>query len=374
VVGTESLTNGNLLLGRSPWNHGKRSHVAHYQAPLRSSVELHKVAIMHKPFVSDDLTSADPGEPLAVGVDIGGTAIKAAIVGVGGNLLQRFHESSPRTIPALRDFVHSVLKCAKGPVRGIGIGCKGIIDATSSRVKSCPGNLCFLEGRLLSDVVAPGDLPVCAENDARTALIAEVLWGEARGRRIVVMVTLGTGVGGAALINGAILQGAGGAAGHLGHVTLDPRGGLCICGSHGCLETQFSSRAIESDYWAHMHRAAPVKLSVDSDGQRPDTEAIFRAAANGDVSASCVIDRALEYLAASIVNFMHIFDPEIFILGGNIAAAGPQLIAPIREKIAQQTRILLGREVPIVFQKTIGYGGVAGAAGLVFLQQRLLAM
>ena len=74
------------------------------------------------------------------------------------------------------------------------------------------------------------------------------------------------------------------------------------------------------------------------------------------------------------MNFLHIFDPEIFILGGNIAAAGPQLIAPIRDKIAQRTKILLGREVPIVFQKTIGFGGVAGAAGLVFLKQGLLAI
>jgi glucokinase len=324
--------------------------------------------------VSDKLTSADSGEPLAIGVDIGGTAIKAAIVGLRGDLLESFHELSPRTVSALHDFVHSVLKRAKVPLRGIGIGCKGIIDAASSRVKSCPGDLCFLEGQLLSEVIAAGDLPVCAENDARTALVAEVLWGAARGRRNVVMLTLGTGVGGAALVDGAIFHGAGGAAGHLGHVTLDPRGGLCICGSYGCLETHFSSRAIESDYWAHMHRAAPAKLSVSSDGRRPDAEAIFRAAANGDESACCVIDRALEYLAAAIVNFLHIFDPEIFILGGNIAAAGPQLIAPIRDKIAQRTKILLGREVPIVFQKTIGFGGVAGAAGLVFLKQGLLAI
>ena len=324
--------------------------------------------------MNEKLSSTESGDTLAIGVDIGGTAIKAAIVGLRGNLLESFHEPSPRTVSALRAFVHSVLKRAPSPVRGIGIGCKGIIEAGSSRVKSSPGDLQFLEGQLLSEVIAAGELPVHAENDARTALIAEVLWGAARGRRHVVMLTLGTGVGGAVLVDGAILRGAGGAAGHLGHVTLDPRGGLCICGSYGCLETHFSSRAIESDYWAHMHRAAPVKLSAGSTGQRPDTEAIFRAAADGDLSALCVIDRALEYLAAALVNSLHTFDPEIVILGGNIAAAGPQLIAPIQDKIARQTKILLGREVPIVFQKTVGYGGVAGAAGLIFLEQGLLAI
>ena len=101
------------------------------------------------------------------------------------------------------------------------MGCKGIIDATSTCVKSSPGDLCFLEGQLLSEVIGAGDLPVCAENDARVALIGEVLWGAARGRRNVVMLTLGTGVGGAVLVDGVILHGAHGAAGHLGHTTID---------------------------------------------------------------------------------------------------------------------------------------------------------
>jgi len=123
---------------------------------------------------------------------------------------------------------------------------------------------------------------------------------------------------------------------------------------------------------AHLHRAAPANLSADGTGQPPSTEAIFRAAADGDESARCVLDRAFDYLAAAIVGFLHTFDPELLILGGNIAAAGPQLLDPIREDVARRTRILLGREIPIVFQKTVGYGGVAGAAGLVFLQQGVL--
>jgi glucokinase len=324
--------------------------------------------------VSDNPANTDAIQSLAIGVDIGGTGIKAAIVGLSGELLDSVQAPSPRSIPALRHFVHSIVKRAKAPVRGIGIGCKGIIDANSTRVKSSPGDLYFLEGQLLSEVIGAGDLPVCAENDARVALIGEVLWGAARGRRNVVMLTLGTGVGGAVLVDGAILHGANGAAGHLGHTTIDPQGGLCICGNYGCLETHFSSRAIESDYWAHIHRAAPAKLSMSSTGEVPNPEAIFRAAAEGDECARYVVDRALEYLGAAIVSFLHTFDPELFILGGNIVAAGPRLIAPIQDKIAHRTRILLGREVPIVFQEIVGYGGVAGAAGLVFLKQNLLAI
>jgi glucokinase len=314
------------------------------------------------------------GEALVLGVDVGGTAIKAGIVGTGGELVSSFHGPSPRTTGELHDFVHSILGSSKHSLRGIGVGCKGIINPESTLVECLPGDLHFLEGQYLSEVIAqPQDLPVCADNDARTALIAEVLWGAARGARNVVMLTLGTGVGGAVLLNGTILRGTAGVAGHLGHVTVDARGELCICGNYGCLETVFSSRAIESAYWAHLHRAVPTTLCADA-GRLPDTEAIFRAAAAGDECARYVVNRAQEYLTAALVGFLHTFDPEILILGGNIAAAGPSLLDPIKDNIARRTKTMLRREVPIVFQKTIGYGGVTGAAGLVFLEQKLMAI
>jgi len=311
--------------------------------------------------------------PLALGVDIGGTAMKAGVVGLSGDLLERFQAPSPRSPESLRSFVLSSLRQAKTELRGIGIGCKGIIDSESSRIDRLPGDLNFLEGRVLRDLVG-SDLPVRADNDARTALVAEVLWGAARGKRNVVLLTLGTGVGGAAMVDGVILHGASGIAGHFGHMIIDLQGGLCICGNHGCLETRFSSRAIEADYFAHLHRAAAATLCVGREGQTPSTEAIFQAAANGDESARRVLDRALEYLIAAVVSLLHMFDPEVLIVGGNIATAGEPLLAPLRSAVARQTHRMLGREVPIVFQSAIGYGGVLGAAGLVFLHQQLLEL
>ena len=319
-------------------------------------------------------TQSPQAEAVAIGVDIGATAIKAALVGLRGDLLASFREDSPRTTSALRDFIHAVHRRATVPVLGIGIGCKGVIDAASTCVNRLPGDLNFLEGCILRELASVDGLPVCADNDARTALVGELLWGAARGRRNVVLLTLGTGVGAAALVDGVIVRGASGAACHLGHVTLDIRGGLCICGNYGCLETLFSSRAIESAYFAHVHRASPTRLSVDDAGRVPTTEAIFQAAAEGDPSARRVLDLAFESLTAALVSFLHVFDPELLILGGNIAAAGPQLLAPLHEEVARRTSVLLGRKVPIVLQNTIGYGGVAGAAGLVFLQQGLLTI
>jgi len=201
-----------------------------------------------------------------------------------------------------------------------------------------------------------------------------VLWGAAHGKRNVLLLTLGTGIGAAALVDGVIVRGATGAACHLGHVTLDLHGGLCICGNHGCLETRFSSRAIESEYYAHIHRASPARLSSDSAGRIPTTEAIFHAAAEGDPSARRVLDVAFDYLSAALVSFLHIFDPELVIIGGNIAAAGSEVLSRITGEVWQRTSVLLGRNVPILLQTAIGYGGVAGAAGLVFLRQGLLTL
>src|SRR5271163_3402450 len=300
--------------------------------------------------------------------------MKAALVGLNGDLLARFKENSPRTASALHDFVLSVRERATRPVLGIGIGCKGVIDATTTRVNRLPGDLNFLEGCLLRELICVDGLPLYADNDARTALVGEVLWGAARGRRNVVLLTLGTGVGAAALVDGIIVRGASGAACHLGHVTLYVRGGLCICGNYGCVETCFSSRAIESAYAAHIHRASPTRLAIDDAGRIPSTEAIFQAAEQGDPSARRVLDLAFQSLTAALVSFLHVFDPELVILGGNISAAGDRLLGPLSDEVARRTSVLLGRKVPIVFQGTGGYGGVAGAAGLVFLQQRLLTL
>ena len=149
-------------------------------------------------------------------------------------------------------------------------------------------------------------------------------------KRNVVLLTLGTGVGGAVLVDGTILRGASGAAGHLGHMTLDIHGGLCICGNRGCVETRFSSRAIESDYLAHLHRAAPAKLSVGRPDSRPPRKRFFALQPRATKAPICVLERAFEYLAGAIVSVLHIFDPEVSIIGGNIAEAGPQLLSPIR--------------------------------------------
>ena len=313
-----------------------------------------------------------PGLAAALGIDIGATSIKAGIVSSAGEMLESWHQPSPRSREELRNFFNECLENTKTPIKGVGVGCRGIIDPATSRINDIPGALQFLKGALLTELIGVEDLLVRCDNDARTALMAEVLWGAARGRRNVVLLTLGTGVGGAAMVDGIILHGVAGIAGHFGHMTIDIGGGLCICGNRGCLETRFSSRAIEADYFAHMHRAAKHSLVFSKEGRAPDAEAIFRAAAKGDESAVCVLNRAIEALTAAVVSLLHIFDPEVLIVGGNIVTAGEQLLGPLRTGVTKYSRRMLSREVPIVVQTQIGYGGVLGAAGLIFVDHGLV--
>jgi glucokinase len=231
-----------------------------------------------------------------------------------------------------------------------------------------PGDLKHLEGHCLRDLVgqAVAGKPVYADNDARLALIAEWLWGAAKGCENVLMLTLGTGVGGAMLMHGQIMRGAHGVAGHVGHVTIDPHGPLCICGNYGCLETVFSARSIEAEAFSATHRR--VHSVLTDRAQAADCSQVFQAAAESDEVAVWIINRATMHLGAAIASLVHVVDPELIILGGQIAEASALLLEPLREELRRRTRFLIGRALPIVFPRVPSHTGVIGAAGLALLE------
>ena len=181
------------------------------------------------------------------------------------------------------------------------------------------------------------------------------------------MLTLGNGVGGAALVNGHLLRGHAGVAGHIGHITVDPYGAICSCGNRGCLETVFSARAIESDAHAAVHRGCDSVLTrlFREQPQLATCRTIFQAAGEGDAVATAIVSRAIFKLGASLAGLLHIFDPEIVILGAHGADAGADLLVPLQEEVWSRSRGLLGRDVPIVEQQVADKSGIIGAAGLV---------
>ena len=306
---------------------------------------------------------------LLIGLDIGGTQIKGACVDESGSVVQTGRVNTPRSLNEFRGAVCGLVEAliATHPnIRAVGIGCKGLINPRTSRVEALPGTLHYLEGQVLAEMVAPalptGTMSV-TDNDARVSLAGEMAWGAARECRNALMLTLGTGVGGAILSDGRILRGATGAAGHIGHLTVDPEGTLCICGNRGCLETVFSARATESQAFGAIHRGMDSRLLAHG-SKIPSCAEVFDLARQGDEVAGDIVRKATKMLGAAIAGLAFVLDPEKVILGGQISEAGDVLLEPLREEITWRTRPFLRREIGIVRSQLVDPSGVIGAAAL----------
>ena len=305
-----------------------------------------------------------------LGIDIGGAHIKAGMVDETGAILASRSIRTPADLDSfqaeLDEAVRWLIEATESPA-GVGVGCKGVIDPDSTRIDLLPGALHYLEGLRLSDLVGlSAEAPVFADNDARVALAGEMVWGAARGLRNVMMLTLGNGVGGAVIANGQLLRGHSGVAGLLGHITIEPDGAPCSCGNRGCLETVFSARAIESEARAAVHRGCASTLTrlFREQPQLTTCRTVFQAASEGDGLSREIVARAIHKLAAAMAGLLHVFDPEVAILGGPVADAGADLLAPLQEEVWERSRGLLGRDVPIVEQQVADKSGIVGAAGL----------
>lgn len=306
---------------------------------------------------------------MILGIDIGGTRIKAGLVSEAGLIGQTASAPTPPSLDFFIAQIHELVReiCANEKPNAVGIGCKGILHPSDTTVEVLPGTMHYLQGIKLSNLLAPVlplDAPVFADNDARVALAGEAAWGAARGHADVLMLTLGTGVGGAVISGGKLLRGAMGVAGHIGHLTIDPLGPLCICGNRGCLETFFSARAIEFAARNGVDRGCESRLPHNA-----TCADVFDAASAGDSLAAMIVRDALEALGAAVAGLAHVFDPEIVILGGQISEAGETLFGPIREQVHWRTRCLLRRDVPIVPAQIADRSGVVGAAAIAMKEK-----
>ncbi len=308
---------------------------------------------------------------MVLGIDIGGNQIRAGMVDPEGAILASRTIPTPADLdtflPSLQDAIRWLVESTELP-SGVGVGCKGMIDPDTTRIETLRGPLHFLQGLRIVDLVGlPLEVPVFADNDARVALAGEMVWGAARGRENVLMLTLGNGVGGAALVNGRVLRGHSGVAGNMGHLTVNPHGAICSCGNRGCLETVFSARAIEADARAAVHRGCDSVLTqlFRQQPQLASCRTVFQAAREGDEVAIAIVSSAIYKLGAALAGLLHIFDPEIVILGGDVADAGTDLLVPLQDEVWNRSRGLLGRDVPIVEQQVADKSGIIGAAGLV---------
>lgn len=310
-----------------------------------------------------------------IGIDIGGTRLKVGLVDSDGRIVNATAVPTPTDFPTFKDTLTSqVQKIFLGYDKpsAIGIGCKGVIDSHTATVLTQPGTFRFLEGMSFAKLLSPlfeGEVPVFADNDARVALAGEVVWGAAKNKQNVLLLTLGTGVGGALLVDRKIVRGATGAAGLLGHVTIVPNGRFCDCGNRGCLETVFSANAIEGEAINAIYRGCESILTEQyKDDLRGVTcKAVFDAAAKGDAVAKGIRDDAIVALGAALAGLLHVFDPELVVIGGQITEAGATLLEPLRTEVGWRSKRFLGRLVPIVLSQVEDKSGIVGAAALTQL-------
>jgi glucokinase len=255
----------------------------------------------------------------AIGIDLGGTNIKALAVTVRGEILFKVHvpfDAGERMDWAkrIRDIVQQAQREAECPATCIGLSAPGLAARDGGSIAYMPGRLQGLEGFNWTEFLHRSK-PVRVLNDAHAALFGEAWIGAARGFQNVIMLTLGTGVGGAAMVEGKLLRGAIGRAGHLGHTCLDPNGPRDVCGTPGSMEFAIGN----------------YSLKDRSAGRFETTQDLISAHAAGDAQASAIWLKSVQILACAICSFTNILDPEAVIIGGGIARAGKSLFDPLQE-------------------------------------------
>jgi glucokinase len=309
---------------------------------------------------------------LAVGVDIGGTKISAGIVTASGEvlryerqpLLNVLDESSTTTI--VDELVDSLLQDYPN-VSGIGIGCAGFVEWPSGIVRYAANSA--YRGYLIRDHVAGRTgMRTVIDNDANVAMWAEHCVGAAKGHRIAVGLTVGTGIGGGACLDGQILRGSSGLGLEIGHIVVDPRGPRCGCGNVGCLESRVSGTAL-----ARRAREAAAGaggehlIEIAGSPENVSGETVFAAASQGDKLALALYDEMGFWLGIGIACLVTLFDPTVVVLGGGMMAAGELLLRPTRESLAEHVYARSNRRLPSLCQAKAGSrAGVVGAALLAF--------
>lgn len=305
---------------------------------------------------------------LSIGIDIGGTKVAAGVVDERGVILRRLQRPTPSKSPeAVEDaIVESVRTLAEGlPVRAVGIGAAGWVDTEQALVRFSP-HLAWRNEPLRDRLAERITVPVIVDNDANAAAWAEFRFGAGQGSRVMTCLTLGTGIGGALVINGRMFRGRYGMAGEFGHMTVVPDGHWCPCGNRGCWEQYASGNSLVRDARALLAEDAPGARGLldhvaDRDPARLVGPDVTRAALDGDRTATELIADVGTWLGRGMANLAAALDPDLFVVGGGVSAAGELLLGPAR---AAYARTLTGRGFrPVAEIRGAHFGNDAGLIG-----------
>lgn len=285
----------------------------------------------------------------SVGVDLGGTNIKIVVVSNDGEVLEYITgdtaDAQGTWAQTIKQNLDAIQRRRGQPPEHIGIASPGLAAKDGRSIAYMQGRLNGLEGLVWTDFL-DSPTPVFVLNDAHAALLGELWQGAAKGYNNVILLTLGTGVGGAVLADGRLIKGEIGRAGHLGHVTVNSEGAADIVGTPGSLEEMIGN----------------YNVLQRSNGRFDSTRKLVEAHLNGDEDAGKVWLRSVFHLAAAVASFINAFDPEIVIIGGGIARAESALFEPLTKYLEKFEWRPMDHRVPVIAASLGEKAGAIGAA------------
>ena len=286
----------------------------------------------------------------SIGVDLGGTNIKIVVISNDGNVLEYLTcdtaDAEGSWAETIKHHLELIQKQRGNSPCHIGLAAPGLAARDGRSIAYMQGRLQGLEGFVWQDFLETHS-PVLVLNDAHAALLGEVWQGAAKGFRNVILLTLGTGVGGAVLVDGRLIKGQIGRAGHLGHVSVNSDGAPDIVNTPGSLEQMIGN----------------YNIAERSRGRFTSTRKLVEAHLAGDNDAPAIWLRSIFHLAAAVASFINAFDPEIVIVGGGIAQAGAALFEPLRNELDRFEWRPMGHQVQVI---PAALGEKAGAIGAAY--------
>lgn len=313
---------------------------------------------------------------LTIGVDIGGTKILAGTVTDDGEITSVARRPTPRqdadaVLESVGEAVRELVDGSAEPIGGVGVGVAGLVDAERSRVFFAP-NLRWSQVPVRTLLEASTGLPVVVENDGNIAAWGEYRFGAGRGTHDMVLVTVGTGIGGGIVIHGQLFRGAHGAAGEIGHINAVPDGRACGCGRGGCWEQYASGNALvrEARELAAERRSEAGLLLGLGDGTPEGVQGtqITEAALAGDPVAREAFTRVGTWLGRGLADLAAVLDPEVFVIGGGVSESGDLLLASARQTLTDKLIGQQNRPAPSVrLAELANNAGIVGAADLARL-------
>lgn len=310
---------------------------------------------------------------VAIGVDVGATKIASALVTREGNVIAarqtetRVHDGAEKIFARIAAEVNALAAQTRAPVAGVGIGTPGWVNPEHGMVLSAV-NMDWENVALAQEIRARlvFDAAVHVQNDVKAAALGERLFGAARGTRDFFLLTIGSGLGSAAMANGALLHGARFLASELGHLVIDPQGRLCNCGHHGCAETVLSGRGLIAETRAALARGVPSQFHASDD---LTTHEIIAAAARGDAAACAAFHVMGEWLGIVIAAGVAWLNPARVILGGGLGLAAYDLLMPIAQQEVAR-RVLPGSDAKLMYARSEVTSSAVGAVALAFLAEQ----